>query len=182
MSVKSGKCIKNGAMIKVLEYGAVQRGNVFLVGDTIIINLLDKLTYGSGPAVDHAAEVILGLTGFYDDAKQVIVVPVSQYRGEVYLGNGNRLSTHLEGQSLVPPTRILIDFHGGAIHDVKADHPAEVLFISNHSDDVAEFIEDPKPALVPVSEDMADPHAWWHHTADISREDVGHYFDQLKDI
>jgi len=79
-----------------------------------------------------------------------------------------------------PPTRVLVNLHGGAIHDVQADSPAEVLFISNHSSDVAEFMGEDAPALVPTSENMDDPHAWWHHTAEVGREDVKHFFDQAE--
>ncbi len=78
------------------------------------------------------------------------------------------------------PVRVLVDLHGGAIHAVAANRPAEVLFISNQGDDVAEFMSSDYPALVPTSEDMDDPHAWWRHAAEVKADEVDHYFDQLK--
>lgn len=80
------------------------------------------------------------------------------------------------------PTRLVINVTGGAIHAVTADGPVDVLFISNEGDDVHNFDE---PCLVPVSQDMADPHAYWRWgteggSAEVSPEVIDHFFEQLE--
>lgn len=79
--------------------------------------------------------------------------------------------------ALLAPVRIVADISGGAIHGVESDRPAQILFISNDSDDVQDFDE---ACLVPPSENMDDPHAWWMREAELDGFIVDHYHNQVK--
>lgn len=79
--------------------------------------------------------------------------------------------------ALLAPVRIVVDITGGAIHGVESDRPAQILFVSNDSDDVQDF---DAPCLVPPSENMEDPHAWWMREAELDGFIVDHYHNQVK--
>lgn len=79
--------------------------------------------------------------------------------------------------ALLAPVRIVADISGGAIHGVESDRPANILFISNDSDDVFGF---DGGCLVPPSENMEDPHAWWMREAELDGFIVDHYHNQVK--
>ena len=97
MPVKSGICVKTGAQVLVLEYGRVQKADLFLVGDCILINFATDIHDGRWPAVDdgtgplpegEAYQVIIGLDGFWHDTKNVLVVPKHQFQGEIIHRDG----------------------------------------------------------------------------------------------
>lgn len=188
MSVKNGKCIKTGAYVKVLEYGMAQSADVFLVGQTIIIRFLGDLMKGERVECETSHQVVIGMTGFYDDGIRAgqnpfIIVPAEQFSGPVFLDSTTPVQWPLP-KAEPAPTRLVIDVSGGAVHSVDADGPVDVLFISNEGDDIAEF-ED--PCLVPPSEDMGDPHAWWRWGSNGGRAVVDqgvcdHYFLQLEGV
>jgi hypothetical protein len=79
--------------------------------------------------------------------------------------------------ALLAPVRIVADISGGALHGVESDRPAQILFVSNDSDDVQDF---DAPCLVPPSENMEDPHAWWMREAELDGFIVDHYHNQVK--
>lgn len=176
MAIKSGFCVKTGAFVKVLDYGRAQVADVFLVGDCVVIKLGADLFDGDrveGPT-SHAA--LIGATGFYDDQTSTLVVPKWQFKGKVFLG-GATPTEMVMGEP--KPARLVIDITGGAVQGAWASHPARVMFLSSDSDDVEDF---DGACMVPPSQGMARPEAWWLW-------DVGtpvpalieHYFDQLED-
>jgi hypothetical protein len=85
MPVKSGNCVKTGARVLVLDYGYAQRADIFLLGDTIIIN------FGAGIFDGHQVreregyeyQAIVGQEGFYHEGKNVLVIPKWQFQGEI---------------------------------------------------------------------------------------------------
>ena len=97
MPVKSGNCVKTGAQVLVLEYGRVQTADLFLVGDCILINFATDIHDGRWPTVDDGNvdvpedyQVIIGLDGFWNDTKNVLVVPKHQFQGEIIHRDGRR--------------------------------------------------------------------------------------------
>lgn len=101
----------------------------------------------------------------------------------------NRIFEH--GCDSPPRPRLVIDISGGAVKRVTGDGPFDVLFISKHPVDVREFLNDPSngACLVPPSEKMHHPRAWWRWTssaedpgrAEVKPELCDHYFNQLED-
>lgn len=92
MAVKSGFCVKTGADVLVLEYGRVQRADIFLVGDCILINFVDEIHKGrwaAGFGVPEEYQVTIGLEGFWHDTKNVLVVPKSQFQGDIIHRDGH---------------------------------------------------------------------------------------------
>ena len=92
MTVKSGNCVKTGARVLVLEYGKVQTADVFLAGDCIVINFGASIHEGRWPeeGVEPPYQAIIGLEGFYHDTKNVLVVPLHQFQGEIIHRDGRR--------------------------------------------------------------------------------------------
>ena len=97
MPVKSGNCVKTGAQVLVLEYGRVQTADLFLVGDCILINFGASIHEGRWPTVDDGNvevpedyQAIIGLGGFWHDTKNVLVVPLHQFQGEIIHRDGRR--------------------------------------------------------------------------------------------
>lgn len=96
MAVKSGNCVKTGAQVLVLEYGRVQTADLFLVGDCMVINFGTSIHEGRWPVHDdadgdgEAYQAIIGLDGFYHDTKNVLVVPLHQFQGEIIHRDGRR--------------------------------------------------------------------------------------------
>lgn len=95
--VKSGNCVKTGAQVLVLEYGRVQRADIFLVGDCVLINFADDVHNGkwANPGAAVPYQVIIGLDGFWHDKKNVLVVPKNQFQGEIIHRDGRRESLAL---------------------------------------------------------------------------------------
>lgn len=92
MPVKSGNCVKTGAQVLVLEYGRVQTADLFLVGDCIVINFGANIHEGRWPeeGVETPYQAIIGLDGFWHDTKNVLVVPLHQFQGEIIHRDGRR--------------------------------------------------------------------------------------------
>lgn len=92
MPVKSGNCVKTGAQVLVLEYGRVQTADLFLVGDCILINFGANIHEGRWPegGVETPYQAIIGLDGFWHDTKNVLVVPLHQFQGEIIHRDGRR--------------------------------------------------------------------------------------------
>ena len=92
MPVKSGNCVKTGARVLVLEYGRVQTADLFLVGDCIVINFGASIHEGRWPeeGAEPPYQAIIGLEGFYHDTKNVLVVPLYQFQGEIIHRDGRR--------------------------------------------------------------------------------------------
>ena len=92
MPVKSGICVKTGAQVLVLEYGRVQTADLFLVGDCILINFGANIHEGRWPeeGVETPYQAIIGLDGFWHDTKNVLVVPLHQFQGEIIHRDGRR--------------------------------------------------------------------------------------------
>ena len=92
MPVKSGNCVKTGAQVLVLEYGRVQTADLFLVGDCIVINFGANIHEGRWPeeGAETPYQAIIGLDGFYHDTKNVLVVPLHQFQGEIIHRDGRR--------------------------------------------------------------------------------------------
>lgn len=105
MPVKSGNCIKTGALVKVLEYGVAQRADVFLCGTSVIIKFADDIQLGQRTEEPTGHEVIIGLGGYYScgsDEKPTIVVPMNQFAGEVRLRNGTAMNWEFNGERPFP--------------------------------------------------------------------------------
>ena len=92
MPIKSGNCVKTGAQVLVLEYGRVQTADLFLVGDCIVINFGANIHEGRWPeeGVETSYQTIIGLDGFWHDTKNVLVVPLHQFQGEIIHRDGRR--------------------------------------------------------------------------------------------
>ena len=92
MTVKNGDCVKTGARVLVLEYGKVQTADLFLVGDCMVINFGASIHEGRWPeeGVEPSYQAIIGLEGFYHDTKNVLVVPLHQFQGEIIHRDGRR--------------------------------------------------------------------------------------------
>ena len=92
MAVKNGDCVKTGARVLVLEYGKVQTADLFLVGDCIVINFGANIHEGRWPeeGVEPPYQAIIGLEGFWHDTKNVLVVPLHQFQGEIIHRDGRR--------------------------------------------------------------------------------------------
>ena len=92
MPVKSGNCVKTGAQVLVLEYGRLQTADLFLVGDCIVINFGANIHEGRWPeeGVETPYQAIIGLDGFWHDTKNVLVVPLHQFQGEIIHRDGRR--------------------------------------------------------------------------------------------
>lgn len=100
MTVKSGNCVKTGARVHVLEYGRVQTADIFLLGDTLILNFGASIHEGSWPgAVPAEYEVCIGLEGFYHEKKGLMVVPVTQFTGEIVHRDGRREKLQMGAKS-----------------------------------------------------------------------------------
>ena len=102
------------------------------------------------------------------------------------LGQIRQMAYDIEQVGL-EPIRVVADISGGAVLSVSADAQVDVLFISNDPLDVVNFVETGTPALVPLSEDMADPHAHWRWgtnggSAKVEPDVCDHYFLQLDGI
>lgn len=86
MSNVIGKCVKTGAQVTVLDYGRTGWADVFAVGDCIVIHFgHDVFDQGEFLPDGQKApyEVWLGAHGFAHKGKRMIVVPRSQFRGEL---------------------------------------------------------------------------------------------------
>lgn len=85
MPVKSGNCVKTGARVLVLDYGYAQRADIFLLGDTIIINFGADIFDGHRVMEREGYEyqAIVGQDGFYHEGKNVLVIPKWQFQGEI---------------------------------------------------------------------------------------------------
>lgn len=101
MPVKSGTCIKTGALVKVLDYGLAQRADVFLCGTCVIIKFADDIHRGQRTEEPTEHEVTIGLDGYYScgkGEKPTIVVPMSQFAGEVWPRNGKPMNWEFNGE------------------------------------------------------------------------------------
>lgn len=137
MPVKSGNCVRTGAAVLVLEYGFVQKADVFLIGDCILLNFGASIFEGYRPDI-HAPcdyEVCIGMNGFWHEGKNVLVVPKHQFKGSITHRDGR-----LEQLELRPAAarRIVLDVTGGALQGVSAGHDVDVLMISYDSDDFSD--------------------------------------------
>ena len=92
MSVKSGNCVKTGAQVLVLEYGWIQKADLFLVGDCLLINFAAPIYEGMCQeiGVEYPYQVCIGLDGFWHDKKNILVVPKSHFQGEIIHRSGER--------------------------------------------------------------------------------------------
>ena len=92
MTVKNGDCVKTGARVLVLEYGKVQTADLFLVGDCMVINFGASIHEGRWPepGVVPQYQTMIGLDGFYQEGKNVLVVPKWQFQGEIIHRDGRR--------------------------------------------------------------------------------------------
>jgi hypothetical protein len=90
MPVKNGNCVKTGATVLVLDYGYAQRADIFLLGDTLVLNFGANILEGhrvlEKSQFDY--QVVIGMEGFYHEGKNVLVVPKWQFQGEIIHRNG----------------------------------------------------------------------------------------------
>lgn len=105
MPVKSGTCIKTGALVKVLDYGLAQRADVFLCGSSVIVKFADEVTNGQRIEGPTGHEVVIGLLGYYScgkGEKPTLVVPMGQFAGEVILPYGTPMNWEFGGERPFP--------------------------------------------------------------------------------
>ncbi|MBU0801639.1 MAG: hypothetical protein KKA05_11655 [Alphaproteobacteria bacterium] len=141
---------------------------------------VDRICAGLNALLEGSRETVLAAAAAGLRSKAAVMRnPVSaQYHNpsEVLSAAAGELEQMYAGATLAP-VRIVVDISGGAIHGVESDRPASILFISNDSDDVHGFDEG---CLVPTSENMEDPHAWWLREAELDGHIVDHYHNQVK--
>lgn len=90
MTIKSGNCVKTGVRVLVLDYGYAQRADIFLQGDTIIINFGAPIFdgYQVRQPEEYEYQAVIGIDGFYHEGKNVLVVPKWQFQGEIFHQGG----------------------------------------------------------------------------------------------
>lgn len=122
--IKAGVCVYTGALVRVLEYGKVQRADVFKVGQlgvseagepregTIIVRFKGSIHDGQWQdQAEFTHSLLLGLDGFlleqhfvFDEDGEgilhVAAVPLAQFEGELKLPGGGILDLKL-GQPAV---------------------------------------------------------------------------------
>lgn len=121
--IKAGVCVYTGALVRVLEYGKVQRADVFkvgqlstgeagLTGSTIIVRFKGSIHDGQWQdQAEFTHSLLLGLDGFlleqhfvFDEDGEgilhVAAVPLAQFEGELKLPGGGILDLKL-GQPAV---------------------------------------------------------------------------------
>lgn len=90
MTIKSGNCVKTGVRVLVLDYGYAQRADIFLQGDTIIINFGAPIFdgYQVRQPEEYEYQAVIGIDGYYHEKKATLVIPKHQFQGEIIHHNG----------------------------------------------------------------------------------------------
>lgn len=115
VKIKSGVCVFNGALVRVLEYGKVQQADLFKVGDTIIVRFYDSIhaggwqdrtrfthtlllaLHGYLQETSYSVEVETGIGMMHEDrVSHLAVVPMAQFEGQLRLPDGTFLDLVLE--------------------------------------------------------------------------------------
>lgn len=92
MTIKSGNCVKTGVRVLVLDYGYAQRADIFLQGDTIIINFGAPIFdgYQVRQPEEYEYQAVIGIDGYFHEKKATLVIPKHQFQGEIIHRDGRR--------------------------------------------------------------------------------------------